>query len=215
MIPFDSLLGKAISKEVAKTIHDKAYKASEKMAKTYGKPELLQDEKYKRRHTTLLAVAPNTSSAFILGQQSQSIEPFVSNYYIKDVAKIRKSFRNPYLEQLLIDKGQSTEDVWLSILRNNGSVQHLPFLSDNEKNVFRTFSEIPQLSIIDMAADRQKFIDQSQSLNLMVGSNIEPAEVLSWILYAWKKGVKTLYYQLNVNTAQDFTNKRSCESCEA
>lgn len=215
MIPFDSLLGKAISKEVAKTIHDKAYKASEKMAITYGKPELLQEEKYKRRHTTLLAVAPNTSSAFILGQQSQSIEPFVSNYYIKDVAKIRKSFRNPYLEQLLIDKGQSTEDVWLSILRNNGSVQHLPFLSDNEKNVFRTFSEIPQLSIIDMAADRQKFIDQSQSLNLMVGSNIEPAEVLSWILYAWKKGVKTLYYQLNVNTAQDFTNKRSCESCEA
>ena len=215
-ISFDSIQGRMLNKKIFKTIQDQAYKASEKMAIEYGKPEMLKEDKYKRRHCTLTAVAPNTSSSFIMAQQSQSIEPMVSNYYVKDVAKTRISFRNPYLEKLLIEKGQNTEDVWLSILKNEGSVRHLAFLSNEEKDVFRTFIEIPQTSIIEMASDRQKYICQSQSLNLMVGKDTSPDEVAYWILKAWKLGVKTLYYQLNVNSAQDFTNKRAkneCDSC--
>jgi ribonucleoside-diphosphate reductase alpha chain len=160
-------------------------------------------------------VAPNTSSSFIMGQQSQSIEPMVSNYYVKDVAKARISFRNPYLEKVLEEKGFNNEDVWLSILKNEGSVRHLEFLTYDEKDVFRTFIEIPQMSIIEMAADRQAFIDQSQSLNLMVGIDTTPDEVAYWIIKAWKLGIKTLYYQLNVSSAQDFTNKRANGECAA
>lgn len=218
MIPFTSIMGRAIDVQSQKLIESQAYKASEKMALEYGKPEILKEDKYNRRHTTLLAVAPNTSSAFIMGQSSQSIEPIVSNYYIKDVAKIRMSFRNPYLEKLLIEKGQNTEEVWASILKNEGSVQHLDFLDKEEKDVFKTFIEINQLDLINMAARRQKYIDQSQSLNLMVGKTTTPDEVAYMMIQAWKQGVKTLYYQLNVNSAQDFTNKRGkdeCESCSA
>ena len=215
-ISFDSIIGRSLNKKIFKTIQDHAYKASEKMAIEYGKPGMLEEAKYKRRHCTLTAVAPNTSSSFIMGQQSQSIEPMISNYYVKDVAKSRISFRNPYLEKLLIEKGKNNENVWLSILKNEGSVRELDFLTEEEKSIFRTFIEIPQTSIIEMASDRQKFICQSQSLNLMVGKDTTPDEVCYWILKAWKLGVKTLYYQLNVNSAQDFTNKRAkneCESC--
>lgn len=216
MIPFSSLQGKSYSKMIAKQIHDQAYKASEKMAKEYGKPDMLKEDKYKRRHTTLLAIAPNSSSSFVIGQQSQSIEPYVSNYYIRDVAKVRTSIKNPYLEKLLKELGKNNSDVWLSILKNDGSVQHLDFLTEEQKDVFKTFIEIPQIDIISMASDRQKYIDQGQSLNLMVGSDTTPDEVAYWILYAWKKGIKTLYYQLNVSAAQDFTNQKSkteCSSC--
>lgn len=224
MISFDSIQGRAYNKIIAKTIKEQAYKASEKMALEYGKAKLLQEDKYKRRHTTLLAVAPNTSSSFIMGinvngfegVQSQSIEPYVSNYFVKDVAKVRKSFKNPYLQNLLEQKGKNTEDVWKSVLKNDGSVQHLDFLTSEEKDVFKTFIEIPQTSIIELASDRQKSIDQSQSLNLMVGSDTEPDEVIYWILKAWKMGIKNLYYQLNVSSAQQFTNERSkneCSSC--
>ena len=216
MIPFNSLQGKTYSKVIAKQIHDQAYEASEKMAKEYGKPDMLKEDKYKRRHTTLLAIAPNSSSSFVIGQQSQSIEPYVSNYYIRDVAKVRTSIKNPYLEKLLKELGKNNSDVWLSILKNDGSVQHLDFLTEEQKDVFKTFIEIPQIDIISMASDRQKYIDQGQSLNLMVGSDTTPDEVAYWILYAWKKGIKTLYYQLNVSAAQDFTNQKSkteCSSC--
>lgn len=201
--------------EIFSTIKNRAYEASEKMAKEYGKPELLKEDKYNRRHATLLAVAPNTSSSFIMGQQSQSIEPHVSNFYVKDVAKTRISVKNKYLKSLLESKGMDTDDVWMDILKKGGSVQHLDFLSEHEKNVFKTFGEISQLEILIQAGTRQKFIDQSQSLNLMVPETASPEEVAYLIIKAWKLGVKTLYYQLNVSAAQEFTRKSiiECESC--
>lgn len=214
-IPFESLEAKFENTNIFRTIKEQAYKASEKMAIEYGKPELLKEDKYKRRHTTLLAVAPNTSSSFIVGQQSQSIEPHVSNYYVKDVAKTRISVKNKYLENLLEEKGENTEDVWISILKKGGSVQHLDFLTEHEKNVFKTFGEISQLEILIQAGSRQKQIDQSQSLNLMVPEGTSPDEVAYLIIKAWKLGVKTLYYQLNVSAAQEFARKSilECESC--
>lgn len=213
-VPFSSMEAKFLNTTIFKTIKEQAYKASEKMALEYGKPSLLKSDKYKRRHTTLLAVAPNTSSAFIMGQQSQSIEPHVSNYYVKDVAKTRITVKNKNLEKLLNKIGKNTEDVWDSIMQSNGSVQHLDFLTDNDKKVFETFGEISQMEILLQASSRQNFIDQSQSLNLMIPSNATPSDVAYLIIRAWQLGVKTLYYQLNISAVQEFGRSiTECESC--
>lgn len=212
-IAFESMEAKLMNARIFKHIHDSAYAASEKMAIEYGKPEILSSDKYKRRHTTLLAVAPNTSSAFIKSQQSQSIEPYVSNYFVKDVAKTRVSIKNRFLEPILEERGLNNTDIWDSILKSGGSIQHLNI--DKEiKDIFKTMSEISQAEIITQAAQRQKFIDQSQSLNLMIPAGSKPEDVTYLLLLAHQKGIKTLYYQLNVNAAQEFTNSLTeCVSC--
>ncbi len=199
-----------LNKEIFKLIHDKAYGASEQLAAEYGEPKIL--EGYGRRNTTLLAIAPTTSSAFILGQVSQSIEPMMSNCFVKDLDKIKVTIKNPALEKLLDEKGQNTTDVWSNIRDNDGSVQHLDFLTSHEKDVFRTFSEINQRVIIDQAADRQQFIDQAQSLNLMIDPSIATKDLNALYLYAWEKGVKTLYYQHSMNAAQQFGRKKLQEA---
>ncbi len=199
-----------LNEEIFKFIKEKAYKASEDMAKEYGEPEVLKG--YGRRNTTLLAIAPTTSSAFILGQVSQSIEPFMSNAFVKDVAKMKVTIKNQTLEKLLEEKGMNNADVWSRIRDNDGSVQNLEFLTDHEKKVFRTFSEIDQKVIIDQAADRQKYIDQAQSLNIMIDPTIPTKDLNSLYLYAWEKGVKTLYYQHSLNAAQQFGRKKLQEN---
>lgn len=161
-----------------------------------------------RRNTTLLAIAPTTSSAFILGQVSQGIEPLMSNAFVKDVDKMKVTIKNPTLDALLTAKGKNTLEIWNSIRDNDGSVQHLEFLSDHEKNVFRTFSEINQKVIIEQAAARQRYIDQAQSLNIMIDPNISAKELNALYLYAWQSGVKTLYYQHSMNAAQQFGRKK-------
>ena len=156
MISMESEEAKKINQEIFKDIKEKAYKASMEMAKEYGEPEVLKG--YGRRNATLLAIAPTTSSAFILGQVSQGIEPYFSNCYVKDVAKMKTTIKNKSLEKLLIEKNKNTDEVWKSILQNDGSVQQLEFLSENEKAVFKTFSEINANVIIELAVKiRQKY----------------------------------------------------------
>ncbi|USN95122.1 MAG: ribonucleoside-diphosphate reductase subunit alpha [Candidatus Nomurabacteria bacterium] len=205
-IPFESEEAAKLNEEIFKFIKERSYKASEDLAKEYGEPEVLKG--YGRRNTTLMAIAPTTSSAFILGQVSQSIEPLMSNTFVKDVDKMKVTIRNPILEKLLEKKGKNTKEIWDSIRDNDGSVQHLDFLSDHEKTVFRTFSEIDQKVIVDQAATRQKYIDQAQSLNIMIDPNMPVKELNSLYLYAWEKGVKTLYYQHSMNAAQQFGRKK-------
>lgn len=205
-IAFESAEASLLNNEIFTLIKDKAYKASEAMAKEYGEPEVLKG--YGRRNTTLLAIAPTTSSAFILGQVSQGIEPLMSNIFVKDVDKMKVTLKNPILEKLLEEKGQNSTNVWTSIRDNDGSVQHLDFLTSHEKDVFRTFSEIDQKVIIEQAADRQKFIDQAQSLNIMIDPAIATKDLNSLYLYAWEKGIKTLYYQHSMNAAQQFGRKK-------
>lgn len=213
MIPFESIEAQILNSEIFETINKQSLEASKKAAKEYGEPLLL--EGYGERWTTRMAVAPNTSSAFILGQVSQSIEPYKSNYYVKDLAKFKATIKNQFLEKLLEEKGENTEEVWNSILRNNGSVQQLEFLSEREKDVFRTYEEISQREIITQAAQRQKFIDQSQSLNLTIPPSATAKEINELVLYAWESGVKTLYYQHSTNAAQAFYRKlNECSSCE-
>jgi ribonucleoside-diphosphate reductase alpha chain len=124
--------------------------------------------------------------------------------------------KNKYLRKLLIEKGKDNEDVWRSIMLNHGSVQHLNILSEEEKAVFKTFKEISQLEIIQQASIRQKYIDQAQSLNLNIPSNLPVKDVNTLMIEAWKLGVKTLYYQRSQSVSKEFiANMVTCLSCEA
>ena len=215
MIPFESLEAQMLNTEMFETIKNQSLEASKKAAKEMGEPPMLEGRG--ERWVTRMAVAPNTSSAFILGQVSQSIEPFKSNYYVKDIAKFKGTIKNKYLEKLLEEKDKNTSDVWDSILRNNGSVQQLDFLTEKEKAVFKTFAEISQKEIITQAAQRQKHIDQGQSLNIMIPSGVSAKEMNQLTLYAWESGVKSLYYQHSSNAAQELFrkfNEDNCSACE-
>ena len=212
MLPFDSQEAYNLNSEVFKLIQKRSNVASKHLAEKFGEPELLKG--YGRRNTTLNAIAPTTSSAFILGQVSQGIEPIWSNIYVKDIAKIKTTIKNPFLVKLLEDKGMNTPEVWKEIRDMDGSVQGLDFLSENEKEVFKTYPEIDQLSIIYQAANRQNYIDQGQSLNIIIHPDTPTKEVNKIHVTAWKLGLKSLYYQHSMNAAQKFKQKKECESCE-
>lgn len=213
MIAFESFDAKMLNVEVWKTIRERVDKATEELANLFGEPELLKG--YGRRNTTTLAIAPTTSSAFILGQVSQSIEPYNSNYYVRDLAKGKFSYKNPYLKKLLKQKEQDTEDVWKSILEHGGSVQHLDFLSDNEKDVFKTFGELSQKEIVIQAAQRQKYIDQGQSLNVMIPHDAKPKDVNELLIFGWEQGIKSFYYQRSSSPSQKLARSiLTCRSCE-
>ncbi|ACL32922.1 ribonucleoside-diphosphate reductase subunit alpha [Glaesserella parasuis] len=213
-IPFDSFEAMQKNNIIFKTLKEKTMKASEELAQRFGEPELLKG--YGRRNTTLMSIAPTKSSSFILGSVSPSVEPFKSNYYVKDLAKIKTVYKNPFLEQLLREKGLDTEEIWESILLNDGSVQHLTQLSEHEKEVFKTFSEISQLSVIQQAAQRQKYIDQGQSINIMVHPATPARDLNQLYLTAEELGLKSIYYQYSMSAAQVFNrNLLSCSSCEA
>ena len=211
-LPFDSQDAFDLNSEVFKLIKSNSYKASEELAEKFGEPQTLKG--YGRRNATLNAIAPTTSSAFILGQVSQGIEPIWSNIYVKDIAKVKTTIKNPFLVQLLSKKGYDNKEVWDSIREYDGSVQHLDILTDHEKSVFKTYSEIDQMDIIYQAANRQNHIDQGQSLNVMVHPDMSPKEINKIHITAWKLNIKSLYYQHSMNAAQKFKQKKECESCE-
>ena len=212
MISFESLDAKFLNTEIHKKIQEKTQYATKQLAKVYGEPPLLKG--YGKRNVTTMAIAPTTSSSFILGQVSPSIEPLNSNYFVKDLAKGKFTYKNPYLEDLLDQKEQNTPETWKSILVKGGSVQHLKFLSDQEKSVFKTFGEISQKEVLIQAAQRQKFIDQAQSLNIMIHPKSSPKDVSQLMIFAWEQGIKTLYYQRGTNPSQELSrNLLDCESC--
>ena len=212
MLSFDSEEAYTLNNEIFKTIKEKSYKASEELATLLGEPAILKG--YGRRNTTLNAIAPTTSSAFILGQVSQGIEPIWSNSYVKDIAKIKTTIKNPFLEQLLEEKGQNTSEVWKNIRDYDGSVQHLDFLTEHEKAVFKTYPEIDQMAIVYQASTRQNHIDQGQSINVMVHPDMPIKDVNKIYTTAWQLGVKSMYYQHSMNAAQKFKQKKECLSCE-
>ncbi len=212
-IRFEGIHAQMINNTIWSTIRDRADNATKELAEKLGEPELLKG--YGRRNVTTLAVAPTTSSSFILGQVSPSIEPLNSNYFVKKLAKGNFTYKNPYLVKLLEKHDKNTNPIWKSILVKGGSVQHLDFLTDDEKDIFKTFGEISQKDIITQAANRQKYIDQSQSLNVMIPPETKPKQVSDLLIEAWKSGVKTLYYQRSANPAQELSrNIMSCSSCE-
>ena len=213
-IPFEGLRAKQLTTEIFKNIREKADLASTELAHIYGEPEVL--EGYGRRNTTLLAIAPTTSSSAILGQTSPGIEPFSSNYYKAGLSKGNFMRKNKYLKELLVEKGIDNEDTWRSIMLNQGSVQHLEELTTEEKNVFKTFKEISQLEIVQQASIRQKYVDQAQSLNLNIPSAVSVKDVNQLMIEAWQLGIKTLYYQRSQSVSKEMvSNLVVCSSCES
>ena len=214
MIPFESMEAKMFNAKVFKQIQEQSLAASKELANIYGEPELLKG--YGVRNTTTMAIAPTTSSSAILGQTSPGIEPFASNYYKAGLAKGNFIRKNKYLAKLLEEKGLDTEDVWRDIMLNHGSVQHMNQLTQEEKDVFKTFKEISPLEIVTQAAQRQQYIDQAQSLNLNIPSSMPIKDVNKVIIDAWKLGVKTLYYQRSQSVSKELViNFMNCSSCEA
>lgn len=217
LIGFESSAAAELNREIAATFAERSHAASRELALLLGEPPVLVG--YGMRNTTTMAIAPTKSSSFILGQVSQSIEPEFSNCYVKDLAKMKVTIKNPYLKKLLVEKNKDTDTVWESIKIADGSVQHLEFLTQDEKDVFKTFSEIDPYVIIDHAAERQKYIDQSQSLNLMLDPDMSVREINALYLYAHQKGIKNLYYAYSMSKAQSLTRKKlttsDCAACEA
>lgn len=214
LIAFESMRAKMLNVQIAKHIDEQSLIASQEMARVYGEPPVC--EGYGVRNTTRIAVAPTTSSSFILGQVSPSIEPLNSNYFVKDLAKGKFTYKNPSLKRLLAEKGKDNSATWKSILLQGGSVQHLDFLDEHEKDVFKTFGEISQKEIVIQAAARQKYIDQGQSLNLMIHPDTDPKDVSQLLIFGWEQGVKAFYYQRGTNPAQELgRNILACSSCES
>lgn len=208
LVDFESLEAKRLNHEIFKTLDERSSAASRELHDNYGYKCIREGY----ANTTLIAIAPTKSSSFILGQASMGIEPIKSNYFIKDLAKSKTVYKNPFLEEELEKYGLNTPEVWEDILKKDGSVQHLDFPT---KGVFKSFIEISPKEIILQAAQRQKFIDQSQSLNLMIHPSVPAKDINQLYLYAWKEGVKTLYYQFSQSSAQAFArNILECASCE-
>jgi len=208
LIEFESLEAKQWNYKIFKNIQDKCDKTSRWIQDNLGYKSIRPNY----ANTTFTTIAPTKSSSFILGQVSMGIEPIKSNYFVKDLAKSKTVYRNPFLERELEKYNLNNEEIWNSILKNDGSVQHLNFPT---KNVFKSFIEISPKEIILQAAQRQAYICQSQSLNLTIHPSISAKDINQLYIYGWKEGIKTLYYQFSKSSAQSFSRDiNNCMSCE-
>ena len=191
-IPFESPMAKGRNMAMFWHIKSLASATTETLAMERGEAPDATGNGVRNCH--LLAIAPNASSSIICGNTSPSIEPYRANAFTQKTKSGTSLQKNEYLEDILRDLGMDTPEVWKSIVTNGGSVQHLDFLDDWTKDVFKTAVEIDQRWVIDMAADRQKHICQSQSLNVFFPADVSKQELHAIHMMAWKKKVKTLYY---------------------
>jgi len=209
----DSFRAKILNKSIFKTIQGHAERATRDLATAYGEPSLLKG--YGVRNSCLTATAPTSSNSLISGNVSPGIEPINSNAFEKATAKGSFIEFNPALKALLASKGKDTDDVWATILKDSGSVRSLDFLTDDEKNVFKTAFEIDQRVLIDLAADRQVYIDQGQSLNLFFPSDVDPLHFHEVHVQAWQKNLKSLYYVRSSSVLKADLSARDLGECVA
>ncbi|MEM4359938.1 MAG: ribonucleoside-diphosphate reductase subunit alpha [Candidatus Bilamarchaeaceae archaeon] len=215
MIPFDSFDAMMLNARIFSTIRERAEKASRELAALKGEPEWCKGTGM--RHTHLLAIAPTVSNSTISGGVSPSIEPWAANIFVQKSAKGNFIRKNVFLEQLLESKGMNTPEVWSQINKDRGSVQGLKGLSAEEKEVFLTFRELNQHVVVKQAAQRQRWIDQAQSVNLAFPLNADPKYIHEVHLAAWREGLKTLYYLRSEGVLrgdQAFRSADECKACE-
>jgi len=193
-VPMESAMAKVWNNRIFRHIRRGADAASVKLAQERGACPDAAENNVMARFSHKLAIAPTASISIICGGTSAGIEPIPANIYTHKTLSGSFSVKNPYLEQLLEEKGKNTEAVWSSILKKEGSVQHLEFLTDEEKAIFKTAFEIDQRWIIELAADRTPLICQAQSLNIFIPGDVDKWDLhmLHWM--AWERGVKSLYY---------------------
>ncbi|WP_185877680.1 ribonucleoside-diphosphate reductase subunit alpha [Blattabacterium cuenoti] len=192
MISFTSLKAEKLTHDIFKNIFYKSYEATKYLAKEYGESDWNLGTG--RRNLTLMAIAPNRSSAKLAGGISQGIEPLAANIYVDDDSKGMYIRKNPYLEKIFKKKKCNIPSIWEHIAQEKGSCMKLSNLNEKQKDVFRCFKEIDQLQLLKQASIRQKYIDQGQSINLSFYQNT-PAKYINKVhIYAWKLGLKSLYY---------------------
>lgn len=194
MIPMEGVMAKVWNRKMFQHVKRQADDASVKLAHERGACPDAADYGVMERFSNKMAIAPTASISIICGGASPGIEPVAANAYTHKTLSGSFAVKSPYLEKLLRDKGQDNEDVWSSIYTNEGSVQHLDFLSADEKDVFKTAFEIDQRWLIEHAGDRTPFICQAQSLNVFLPADVNKAELHKVHWDAWAKGVKSLYY---------------------
>lgn len=193
-IPLESVMAKVWNRTIFKHIQAGVDAASRALAVERGPCPDAADYGMMERFSHKTAIAPTASISIICGGCSPGIEPIAANSYTHKTLSGSFNVRNPYLKALLTEKGRDDEETWTSITVNEGSVQHLDFLTDDEKAVFKTAFELDQRWIVDLAADRTPFIDQSQSVNIFLPANVHKRDLHQLHFQAWKKGVKSLYY---------------------
>jgi len=191
-IPFESVTAKVRNKNMFREIKEKANEATKILAEERG--ECPDGIGYGVRNSHLLAIAPNASSSIICGNTSPSIEPYRANAFVQKTKTGSSLLKNEYLEHCLDELGMNNDDIWQSIITHDGSVQHLDFLDEDTKDIFKTGVELDQRWLVEFAADRQEYICQSQSLNLFFPADVSKQELHAVHMMAWKQGVKTLYY---------------------
>src|SRR5690606_18957314 len=194
MIPMESAMAKVWNRRIFQHITRQADDASIKLAEERDACPDAADYGIMERFSNKMAIAPTASISIICGGASPGIEPNAANAYTHKTLSGSFPVKNRYLTQLLEEKGQNTDDVWSSIFTNEGSVQHLDFLTQEEKDVFKTAFEIDQRWLIEHAADRTPFVCQAQSLNVFLPASVHKADLHRIHWEAWKKGVKSLYY---------------------
>jgi ribonucleoside-diphosphate reductase alpha chain len=227
-VAMDGEKSKDINDYIFKHIHNEAQSANEKLGAERGSPADMEGTGL--RHSHVIAIAPNASSSVICGGTSPSIEPLRANAFSQKTLSGTFLMKNKYLERVLIRHDRNNKEVWKSIVTNGGSVQHLDFLSDEEKEVFKTAIEMDQRLLVDLAAGRQQYICQSQSLNLFLPPDVDTKKLHGIHLRAWKGKVKTLYYmrsqalkkvenlssQIERTIRQDYQQEEAaCVACEA
>ena len=227
-VSMDGEKSKDINDFIFKHIHNEAQAANVKLGAERGSPADMEGTGL--RHSHVIAIAPNASSSVICGGTSPSIEPLRANAFSQKTLSGTFLMKNKYLERVLLKHDRNNKEVWKSIVTNGGSVQHLDFLSDEEKAVFKTAIEMDQKFIVDLAADRQQYICQSQSLNLFLPPDVDTKTLHGIHLRAWKGKVKTLYYmrsqalkkvenlssQIERTIRQDYQQEEAaCVACEA
>jgi ribonucleoside-diphosphate reductase alpha chain len=226
-IALNSAVSFGINKNIFKHLHDKALESNLSLGKTRGEPSDMKGSG--KRFAHMLAIAPNASSSIICGGVSPSIEPLRANAFTQKTMSGSFLVKNKYLEELLKLKGKNTKDVWKIIISSRGSVESLDFLTPQEKNLFKTAIEVDQTWLVDLAAERQKYICQAQSLNLFFPPDVNVRRLNNIHKRAWEKGLKTLYYcrseaikraenisiQVERKVREDSIDEESCTMCEA
>jgi ribonucleoside-diphosphate reductase alpha chain len=193
-IPMESVMAKVWNKKIFKHIRAEADKASEMLAEERGACPDAEEVGLMERFTHKLSIAPTASISIICGNSSPGIEPYAANSFTQKTLTGSFVVRNKNLVKLLEEKGQNTDEVWSSIATHEGSVQQLDFLTDEEKDVYKTAVEIDQRWVIEHAADRTPDVCQAQSVNVFLPGNVSKAELHNIHYTAWKKGMKSLYY---------------------
>jgi ribonucleoside-diphosphate reductase alpha chain len=201
-VPWESVVAKVWNKKIFRHIRTQADAASVKLAGERGACPDAQEYGVKERFSHKLSIAPTASISIIAGNSSPGIEPIAANVFLQKTLSGSFSVRNRHLQKLLAEKGFDTDEVWSSITLTKGSVQHLDFLSEQEKSVYKTAFELDQRWIIEHAADRAPFVCQSQSVNVFLPANVHKRDLHQIHFMAWKKGVKSLYYCRSLSIAR-------------